>query len=91
MRYDDENKLYIDDREVTKEEYEKEFRHKTDRKRQLREYNRKHRKHKLYHSRLWYEKNNYYITCECGCEVKRNGLSSHKKSRRHKELVEAKK
>ena len=35
MRYDDENKLYIGQREVTKEEYDKEFRHKTDRKKQF--------------------------------------------------------
>jgi hypothetical protein len=90
MRYDDENKLYIGQREVTKEEYDKEFRHKTDRRKQLREYNRQHREKKNYQASLWYDKHNYNIICECGCEVKRNTLSSHKKSRKHKELVEAK-
>lgn len=37
------------------------------------------------------EKKNEKMTCECGCEVTRNHLSEHRKTKKHNKLMEAKK
>ena len=49
-------------------------------------------------NKKWYEENKeeklakdrVVITCECGCEIAKGGLSKHKKSKKHEKLMEAK-
>lgn len=49
-------------------------------------------------NKKWYEENKeeklakdrVVMTCECGCEITKKGLTKHKKSKKHEKLMEAK-
>jgi hypothetical protein len=47
---------------------------------------------KIYHQsqiKNWRQENNFSITCECGCKILRQNISTHRKTKKHLKFLES--
>ena len=92
----DKIKEYQEANKEHKKEYNKEY--STKNKEHKKEYNKEYstkNKDMIKERKQEYRTNNKHkikekITCECGCEVSRGNLSTHKKTKKHLDLVQNK-
>ena len=75
-------KEYYEDNKENKKIYDKEYRENN--KEKIKEY-REHNKEKIKEYKKEY--NSKKVTCECGCEVRRDWLSKHKRSIKHTNFI----
>lgn len=78
-------------------EYQKNYRedHKEENKEYQKNYRGEHEEEKKNYDKQYYEENKVKmlkkwaekVKCECGCEVRRNGLSDHLKTKKHQDLL----
>jgi hypothetical protein len=73
----------------TKQEYDKEYnkQYQQDNKDKIKEYREDNKEYYQKYNKQWIEDNKekikQKITCECGCIIRKNDISSHKKTNKH--------